>query len=111
VERESVIELVDSITEFNDMSDALNDQTLDEALALVVKLLAKPDVPSVKAASLIVQLQAMSTKFKMQATYYKVMDVGRSGTEQYKRKNIYFAISDSLDKLVDAIKYLARYGS
>jgi hypothetical protein len=111
MESESILSLIDEITEFNDMHEQLSDETLDQALALVVKLVMKPDVPAVKAAALIVQLQAMATKFKMQATYYKVMDVGRSGTEQYKKKNIYFSISDSLDKLVDAIKYQARYGA
>jgi hypothetical protein len=39
------------------------------------------------------------------------MDTGRVGTPQYTKKNIYFSISDSLDKLVDAIKYQARYGA
>ena len=110
MESDSILELIDEITEFNDMHEELNDKTLDEALALVVKLIMKPDVPSVKAAALIVQLQAMSAKFKMQATHYKVMNTGRAGTPQYIKKNIYFSISDSLDKLVDAIKYQARYG-
>jgi hypothetical protein len=110
VERESVIELIDAITEFNDMSSDLKDEALDEALALCIKLIINPNIPQVKAAPLIVQLQAMSVKFKMQATYYKVIDTGRSGSEQYKKKNVYFAISDSLDKLVDALKYIARYG-
>lgn len=111
MESKSVLELIDEITEFNDLHKEMSDETLDEALALIVKLVMKPDVPSVKAAALIVQLQAMSAKFKMQATHYKVINVGRSGTDQYKRKNVYFAMSDSLDKLVDAIKYQARYGA
>lgn len=107
---ESILEVISGVTEFNDLHDELKDPELDLALAAVVSLVMSPSMSSAKAAESVVKLQALSARFKMQATTYKVLNPGRSGTDQYKRKNVYFAISDSLDKLVDALKYMARYG-
>jgi hypothetical protein len=45
----NVIEQVNEITVFNDMSTIMQDPDLDEALALVIKLIARPDVPAGKA--------------------------------------------------------------
>ncbi len=66
----NTLELISSITEFNDLHEYMKDEQLDRALAIVVKLLMNPDVPSAKAPYLIIELQAMSTKFSMMASYY-----------------------------------------
>lgn len=51
----------------------MNDEHLDKALAVVVKLLMNPDVPSAKSPMLIMELQAMSTKFAVMASYYSTI--------------------------------------
>ncbi len=48
------MELISSITEFNDLHEYMGDDQLDKALAIVVKLLMNPDVPSAKAPYLII---------------------------------------------------------
>jgi hypothetical protein len=89
------------------MTDFMNDPDLDTALELIIKLITKPDVPAAKAPELIVKLQALSAKFSMLARYYTTFE--KSG-EASKRKNVYYTASDSIDKLVDAVKYSAKFG-
>ena len=107
-EQSTVIEQISQITEFNDMSEFMNDKDLDAALDLIIKLITKPDVPSAKAPSLIVQLQAISAKFAMQARYYTTFEKGGDAS---KKKNTYYTAADTVDKLVDALKYSARFGA
>ena len=106
-EDKNTLELISQITEFNDMSEFMQDKDLDKALEFVIKLILKPDVPSAKAPELIVQLQALSVKFAMLARYYTTLE---KGTEAAKRKNIYYTANDAIDKLVDALKYSAKFG-
>jgi hypothetical protein len=103
---DSILELVSKVTELNDLSDNMNDSTLDEALALVLKLIVKPDVPAKHAAPLIVQFQAMSMKFKMQAKDLMIFD--KSAPQAAQRKNVYLSMSESLDRVVDSLKYMVK---
>lgn len=104
---ETVLESVSKVTEFNDMKEFMNDPDLDEALDLIVKLIMKPDVPSSKAPELIVRLQALSAKFSMLSRYYTTFE---KGGDSAKKKNVYYTVADAIDKLVDAVKYMARFG-
>jgi hypothetical protein len=104
----NIFEQISEITEFNELSKYMNDPDLDEALSLVIKLIIKPDVPSAKAPELIVRLQALSAKFTMQKRYYMTFE---KGTDASIKKNTYASISDAIDKVVDSLKYIARYGA
>jgi len=106
-DQSSILESISKVTEFNDMTDFMNDPDLDTALELMIKLITKPDVPAAKAPELIVRLQALSAKFSMLARYYTTFE---KGGEASKRKNVYYTASDSIDKLVDAVKYSAKFG-
>jgi len=106
---ESTLEYINQITEFNDIHEFMKDSDLDEAMALIVKIMMKPDIPSVQAIALIGKLQAMSAKFGILATYYTTVAKGPSGSINNTKKNIYYTMKDSLDKVVDALKYLAKY--
>ena len=103
-----VIEVISELTEFNDMKEFMNDKDLDYALDLIIKLIAKPDVPSTKAPDLIVKMQALSAKFALMARYYTTFE---KGGENAKKKNVYFTAEDAINKIVDALKYSARYGA
>ena len=103
-----MLEEISSLSQFNDMMEFMQDKDLDEALALVIKLIMKPDVPATKAPDLIVKLQAISTKFALLKRNYMTFDVGGDNA---KRKNTYASASEAIDKLVDALKYSARYGA
>lgn len=106
---ESTLEYINQITEFNDLHEFMQDADLDETLALVVKIMMKPDIPSVQAVALINKLQAMSAKFGILATYYTTIAKGPSGSINNTKKNIYYTMKESTDKMVDALKYVAKY--
>jgi hypothetical protein len=107
----SSLELISDITEFNDLHEFMKDEQLDKSLAIVVKLLMNPDVPAAKAPHLIIELQAMSTKFAMLASVYSTIAKDKAGSVNNNKKNIYYSAKESIDKLVDALKYIVRYNS
>jgi hypothetical protein len=104
----SVLELISDVTEFNDLHDLMQDEQLDRALAIIVKLIMNPDIPSAKAPMLIIELQAISAKLTVLAAYYTTIARDKSGTLNYNKKNIYYSTKEAIDRLVDALKYAAR---
>jgi hypothetical protein len=44
----------------------------------------------------------------MQARYYTTFEKGGDAS---KKKNTYYTAADTIDKLVDALKYSARFGA
>ena len=110
-EDKNTLELISNITEFNDLHDFMKDEHLDKALSIVVKLLMNPDVPSAKAPMLIMELQAMSTKFAVMSSIYSTIAKDKAGTVNNNKKNVYYSVKESIDKLVDALKYVVRYNS
>lgn len=111
MESKNTLELISTITEFNDLHEFMKDEQLDKALSIVVKLLMNPDVPAAKAPQLIIELQAMSTKFAMMASVYSTIAKDKAGTINNNKKNIYYTMKEAVDKLVDALKYVVRYNS
>jgi hypothetical protein len=107
----NTLELISDITEFNDLHEFMKDEHLDKALSIVVKLLMNPDVPSAKAPMLIMELQAMSTKFAVMSSVYSTIAKDKAGTVNNNKKNVYYSVKESIDKLVDALKYVVRYNS
>ena len=103
-----VIELISELTEFNDIKEFMGDSDLDYALDLIIKLISKPDVPASKAPDLIVKMQALAAKFAMMARFYSTFE---KGGENSKKKNVYFTAEEAINKLVDALKYSAKYGA
>jgi len=110
-EDKNTLQLISDITEFNDLHEYMQDEHLDKALAIVVKLLMTPDVPSAKAPMLIMELQAMSTKFAVMSSVYSTIAKDKAGTINNNKKNVYYSVKESIDKLVDALKYVVRYNS
>lgn len=104
----STLELISTVTEFNDIHEYMKDEQLDKALATIVKLLMNPDVPSAKAPMLIIELQALSAKFAVLASYYTTIAKDKAGTPNNNKKNIYYTANEAIDRLVDALKYSAR---
>ena len=104
----SVLELISDVTEFNDLHDLMKDEQLDRALAIIVKLIMNPDIPSAKAPMLIIELQAISAKLSVLAAYYTTVARDKTGTINNHKKNIYYSAKEAIDRLVDALKYAAR---
>jgi hypothetical protein len=106
---EDTLSLINEIDEFMALHEFMNDPDLDAAMSIVVKLIMKPEVPSVKAVPLIVKLQAYASKFSMMASIYTTVKKGAPGSENAKKKNVYYSAANTMDKLVDALKYSAKY--
>lgn len=105
---ENPLETISVITEFNDLTEFMQDDELDRALELAIKCIAQPDIAAVKAPRLIVELQAISFKFAVKAVEYATIKKDRAGTEANHKKNVYYSTKEALDRLVDALKYAAR---
>lgn len=106
VQEQNTLDLISMVQEFNDLHYFMNDADVDKALSRVIKLIAKPDVPPQVAAKLVVELQALSAKFAILATYYQT--IGRGSGEHTHKKNVCYTLRDSLGKLSDALKYGTR---
>lgn len=103
-DEQSPLGLISEITELNDLSEYMQDPELDRALHIIIKTLTERGVvPQAKLPSLIVELQALATVFALKATYF--MTVGKGGSEEAKKKNIYFTARDSINRLTDSLKY------
>lgn len=103
-----MLDIVSEITELNEISEFLQDPQIDKAMEKVVQLVINPAHAGDNPAKLIVGLQATSAMCALKAANYKVLNTGRSGTPEYKKKNLYYSMHDALDRLVDALKYMAR---
>lgn len=100
---DNTIDLLNTINNFNDISEYMNDPELTKALVAVAKLISNPDIPPAKATLLIVQLQAYATKFAMLASWYSHVK-----KDDRAKKNVYYSARESIEKLVDALKYSVR---
>lgn len=103
------LEFISMVDEFVQLNEFMQDESLEEALDVLVKLYVKPNgIPPQKVASLIVQLQAWSAKFQLLAAIYKGLKKGPAGSEEARKKDIYFTCADIFDKLAQSVKYLAK---
>lgn len=103
---EELPELIATVEEMQRLHEEFQDEWLDRAMGLTVKLMRKPDVPATYVEEVIVQLQAISTKYAFSKIRYKLLDAKEP--ESRRRKDLYYTAQDAVDKLVDALKYLSR---
>lgn len=101
------LELISLISEFNELHEFMHDEQIDRALELIVKLIvAQGDIPTQKIPFVIVELQALATKFAIQASYYGNM--GKGGVREAHIKNVCYTMKEAIGKLVDSLKYIVR---
>lgn len=105
------LQILSQIKEFNQIHDFMQDEQLDRALDIVLKLIVKRgEIPAIKAVPLIVELQALSTKFAFASAQYATFDSGPAKSEKAHKKNVYYSAKEAINKLVDSLKISARYG-
>jgi predicted S18 family serine protease len=97
---QTTIEMVNGLAE---IADYMNDKELTEALAMISKLIIKPDIPMSVATIEIVRLQAIAAKMSFRATWLTNVDK----TDRAK-KNIYYTAAEAVNNLVSALKYILR---
>lgn len=99
-------DIIESVEEIHKLSQVMQDPELDEALAIVIKCIRKPDVPPAAATDAIVKLQAISAKMAVGSVYYKTF--GKNGTDERYRKDVYYTMREAINLLVDSLKYIIR---
>lgn len=103
---ERAAQLIQSMAELNSASELLHDEDVDQTLAILVKLLANPNIPAEHATPLIVKLTAMSVAYNIKA---KMLQFRAQGDrEAANKKNLYYSLSEGADKLAAALKYIVR---
>lgn len=104
---ESIVELLSTVSSFNELSEFMQDEQLDRALELIVKILYRKGNPDAKMVpQIIAELQALATIFAIKSAYYATISKGRS--EETKKKNVYYTAKDHVSRLADALKYLMK---
>jgi hypothetical protein len=107
-EDKSVVEYISEVDELLEVSKFIHSEQVDQALGTIVKIVSKPDIPPQTAAYMIVKLQAISSICAVQASYYKNLNPGKAGSEEYQRKNMYFSLHEAINELCQALKYLCK---
>lgn len=103
----AMVDVISMVQEFNDIHEFMDDESVDRALELLVKaLFSKGGPPPGTVNNLIVEMQALATKFAILATYYQT--IGKGGTEETHKKNVYYTLRDAFTKLADNLKYLVK---
>lgn len=100
-----IIAELNKVESFTRISDFLQDEDVDFALAQVVKLISNPNAQSV-APILIVQLTAIATKLKMTGKDYMILT--KDGSDAAKKKNLYLSLAEAIMELVGSLKYMLR---
>jgi hypothetical protein len=104
----SVAELISNVTELNEISLYFKNEDVDKAMALVIRMVAKPEIPAGVAARLVVQTQALSSKFSLMGKYYMLYDTEETKESKTRKKNTLLTLAAELEKLSNALKYLVK---
>jgi hypothetical protein len=94
---------IEAINWVQEIADYMDDDDLSDALAVVAKLIIKPDIPLQVATIEIVRLQAIASKMQFKATWLTNVEKGDRA-----KKNIYYTAAEAINNLVAALKYIIR---
>lgn len=108
IDPERLEELISSVAELNNISEALADDRVNQVLGVIVSLMENPNLPPKVAAGLVVSLTAASFSFNLRAKNYIKFD---NTNANKTKKDFYFSLADGCDKLAQALKYLVKLGA
>jgi len=103
---EAMSVVADAAQELREVTNFLDDQEVDAALAAIANIVIKPHIPGNAAVPLILQLQAISAHCAIKYKYYYT--IGKNGSDERYKKELYLTLRDALDRLVDALKYVIK---
>jgi hypothetical protein len=98
--QKTTLEMVNGLAE---IAEFMDDEDLNTALAMIAKLIIKPDIPAPVASLEIVRLQAIAAKMSFKATWMANVDKNNRA-----KKNIYYTAAEAINNLVSALKYIMR---
>lgn len=103
---EDLMDLLEEVQEINTVSEFMKDDDVNQVLAQCVKIVSKPDIPPQVASVLIVKMSAMCMLFRVKAKNYMLLEKDAPNASQ--KKNFYMTISDSLQELINSLKYVCK---
>lgn len=106
IEQPRLRELITQVDEVNHLSSFLDDPDVDQALGRVVSMLANTHIPAETAAYEVVYLTDLSVLFKLKAKNYWLLKA--DAPDARKKKDLYLTLSDCIEKLAGALKYIVR---
>jgi hypothetical protein len=104
-EQDDVKRLITSVDEINKVSEFLGDESVDEALALIVYLISKPNIPPKLASEYIVKLTAIYAQCKIKIRVYMSLE---KSPDNNLRKNVYATVADAIESLFQSLKYVTK---
>lgn len=87
-------------------TDYMEDDDFGKVLDLVYRIINEGNVDITKVPLMLVRLEAYAVKFRMR--YVAYMSFKKGTDEANMKKNHYKELYTGLDRLVDALKYLAK---
>lgn len=87
-------------------SDFMQDDSLDDVLNIVIRILNGEVPEPSKVAFVCVKLEAYALKYRTRYTSY--MGFLKGTDDANMKKNMYKELYTGIDRLVDALKYLMR---
>lgn len=103
---EVVSQIQSKIDYLTELDVFIDDEDFMECMNLAVKIIANPNVPAPKVATLCVQLEAYAVIFR--SKYASYMGFMKGTKDANAKKNTYKEMYHGIDRLVDALKYLIR---
>ncbi len=100
---QTTAEVLNDVAGFAEIAGYMDDPEFTNALEMIVKIMANPDIPPHKAKSLIVWCDALAAKFAMLASYHAHVD-----KNDRAKKNMYFTGKESMQRMSDALKYMFK---
>lgn len=104
----TAIETVGGVQELMELCDFVEDERFTNAINLIIKCIAKPDIPPATARRILIEAQGYAGYFKSRALYYANVKGAKGGTDEYRKKSIYMSMSEQLHELAQSLKYLAK---
>jgi len=101
------LDKIDEVEEFVKIAEFLDNRPdVIEALAMIRRMVKKPDVPPASAVVIVAKLQALSSQFRLLGKFY--FKLAEKNSETTKKKEMYLTLHQATEDLVAAVKYLAR---
>lgn len=108
---EELIDGIERLSEVQDLVDLngfMNDPDFENALELMLRCIANPNLTHVTARRALLLMQAYAFKFRMEGQVYMTIKAGKAGTAENRKKNVYFSASEQCHELAQTLKYLLR---
>lgn len=103
-----MLEYLSEVQDLVDLHEFMEDDELAKAMNLALNVIAKPNVPTSEARNALAMMQGYSLRFRMQAATYTYVHVGKTGTVENVKKNVYFAAAEQCHEMAQTLKYLAK---